>query len=74
MKVCLTSYAALFLSVYFTDLSKRVKLKEGSKGHILLFILTEIMKALKITEMTKIVFFKGFPLSMTLHLSKCARN
>lgn len=36
--------------------------------------LTEIMKALKITEMTKIVFFKGFTLSMTLHLSKCARN
>lgn len=74
MKVCLTSYAALFLSVYFTDLAKRVKLKKGSKGHILLFILTEIMKALKITEMTKIVFFKGFTLSMTLHLSKCARN
>lgn len=46
-------------SVNFTDLSKSVKFKGDSKVHTLFFISTEIMKALKITEMTKIVFFKG---------------
>lgn len=59
MKVCLTSDAAQFLNVYFTELSKSVTLMGHSKVHTLSFISAEIMKALKITEMTKIVFFNG---------------
>lgn len=60
VSLTLTSYAALFLSVYFTDLSHNMRLKRGSKCHILYFSLTELMKALRITsEMTKIVFFKA---------------
>lgn len=59
VSLTLTSYAALSLSVYFTDLSE-MRLKRGSKCHILYFSLTELMKALRITsEMTKIVFFKA---------------
>lgn len=61
VSLILTSYAALLLSVYFTDLSKITNLKRRSICHILYFIFQKInMKALRImSEMTEIVFFKA---------------
>lgn len=61
VSLTLTSYAALFLSVYFTDLSKKYKSKEKLYLSYTVFYFKKInMKALRVTsEMTEIVFFKA---------------